>query len=528
MLCSLAREYWWETDIYFVPPNNRDDFQIELFIKQYRPDLISFSFKSFERNQALSLAKTIRRITHTKIIAGGIHPSLMPYDMVQTNLFDAIIVGDGMGIWEDILERYIDLNGEIIYGKAHPNKDFYTKYFYSKSQIERMKSTEMATVLTSIGCPYKCSFCHSGSQRFFPYPIENIARHVLELYNQYGVRNFHFLDDLFAGNIKRLQEFQKIIEKSGSDIAFSSQVSGKADIFNEDIAQELIKLGVETVNFGIETASSRLLKFLNKKQTIEDCYKAIHVCHKLGLNCVINLMFGIPTQDDNDYKCTLEFVKSAKPDSVNCFFYSPYPGTKLYDYCFDHQYLPKSFDRNRFDWFGPSIDGTSSIQIKLNNVDYELATQYIKEIHQIMDRDEDLLEKMRVIDSYPWVLVGTTRHYYYITLIKKLSYFHWKNFCGYINIDKEAGFCLEKNIDTSFYQYDEKINKIPSLCITYSFLGADFRVIERYVQKLFGKDIPLISISSFQRGHSISDIKRLIKDRILISDIMTNRSHNND
>jgi hypothetical protein len=98
MLCYLAREYGWEVDIYFVPPHSKDNSQIELFIEQYQPDLIGFSFKSFERNQALSLAETMRDVVNAKIIAGGIHPSLMPDEIAQTGFFDAVVVGDGMGV----------------------------------------------------------------------------------------------------------------------------------------------------------------------------------------------------------------------------------------------------------------------------------------------------------------------------------------------------------------------------------------------------------------------------------------------
>ncbi|MBU0777707.1 B12-binding domain-containing radical SAM protein, partial [Patescibacteria group bacterium] len=419
ILCSLAREYGWDTDIYFVPPNlsNIDnENNIKLFIDEYKPDLISFTFKSFERIQALYLAKMLKSNLSIKIIAGGVHPTLMPEDVAIIQLFDTIIVGDGMGIWKDVLDNYNNydnLNGKnIIYGKSHPRKELYTNYFHSKSQIERMKSTETANILTAIGCMNKCNFCHSGNQKFFPMNIENVAQCVIDLYNKYDVRNFHFLDDLFSYNLKRLQKFREIIKESGLDIKFSSQISGMANVFNKEIAEELVKLGVETVNFGIETASPKLLKFLNKKQSVEDCYNAVQICHDFKLNCVINLMFGIPTQNEDDYECTLEFVKRAKPDSVSCFFYTPYPGTKLYDYCFDYKYLPESFDRNKFDWFKPCINGISDVQLKLNNIDYELANMYIEKIHEIVDNDKLLLKKMKIIDLHPWIIVGTSRHYY--------------------------------------------------------------------------------------------------------------------
>ena len=57
-------------------------------------------------------------------------------------------------------------------------------------------------------------------------------------------------------------------------MVFAVRSRAKADSFDANVAAELVKLGVETVNFGIETASPKLLKFLNKRQTAEDAYRA--------------------------------------------------------------------------------------------------------------------------------------------------------------------------------------------------------------------------------------------------------------
>ncbi len=47
MLCSLTKKYGWDTDIYFVEPNLKDYTKVKDFILEYKPDIISFSFKSF-------------------------------------------------------------------------------------------------------------------------------------------------------------------------------------------------------------------------------------------------------------------------------------------------------------------------------------------------------------------------------------------------------------------------------------------------------------------------------------------------
>ncbi len=65
----------------------------------------------------------------------------------------------------------------------------------------------MITVLTSRGCPYKCSFCFKGivGRTYRQRSPENIVAELRHLIDKYGVRNFYFMDDLFTINVKRLE-----------------------------------------------------------------------------------------------------------------------------------------------------------------------------------------------------------------------------------------------------------------------------------------------------------------------------------
>ena len=60
--------------------------------------------------------------------------------IIQTGLFDAVVVGDGMGYGKIFLMNMKNLNGEIICGKQHPINIYITGISIPKSQIERMKS----------------------------------------------------------------------------------------------------------------------------------------------------------------------------------------------------------------------------------------------------------------------------------------------------------------------------------------------------------------------------------------------------
>ncbi len=510
MLCNAAQAHGWTVDILYVPPGD-DALGLLSHIRTYKPDLVGFSIKSFERKQAFEIAAAVRNASSVKTIAGGVHPTLMPEEAVQSGLFDGVIVGDGMGVIARTLDDYQQLDGTVITGEPHPDKELYCRFFYSQSQKKRMRGTETASLLSTHGCPYHCKFCHAGRDKYQVFPIEHVARSALNLYKDYGVRSFHFLDDLFATNVKRLRQFRRIVEETFPELSFSSQVSGRANSFTREIADELVLLGVETVNFGIETASTRLLELLNKKQTVEDCYRAMEVCRDTGLNCVVNLMFGFPIECEQDYMDTLEFVQKTQPDHIHPFFFTPYPGTELYDYCFDNHLFPESYDRNRFDWFEPQGKGISGIQARLKGVDYDLALQYVERIKDAVNRDKALFERMEIIDRTPWVLVGTSRHYYFGLLLKTLSGREWRNCLGYINMDEEAGFVLEDS-EIRIPMYNRREDNVPLCCATYSFIGSDYATVQRYLEMQFEEGMPLISISSFRRSHSAAEIRSILNE----------------
>ena len=158
MLCDLAQKHGWIVDIIFIGPNDKSKI-LESCIQTYHPDLIAFSFKSFERKQAFEVAEQVRKSCSIKMISGGIHSTLMPDDVMDSGFFDAVVVGDGMGVFENILDNYRQLDHQIIYGSPHPDQSRYTQYFHSESQKKRMRSTQTSTILSAIGCPYDCTFC---------------------------------------------------------------------------------------------------------------------------------------------------------------------------------------------------------------------------------------------------------------------------------------------------------------------------------------------------------------------------------
>lgn len=517
MLARLAQDYGWEADIVFIPPQ-MDLAELQERVASARPNFFALSFRSYERHQAFRVAAAVKSMG-IKVIAGGFHPSAMPQDLIRSGHFDAIVQGDGMGVLDTILDNYNHFeNGQIIKGKRHHDKSAYLRYFFTESQKDLMKNTGVVNMLTSIGCPFSCKYCGSSRMDYFMIPEEDLVANMIEYVVNYGIKIFTFQDDLLCASLKRLRSICALLNDglakhglSNQEIGFGKSINARASSFNEEIAAELVRMGVTDVSFGIESSSTKLLNFLNKKQKQEDCYRAIELCRKYGLYSRVNLMFGVPTQDRDDYEASLKFVEEARPEIANLFYFTPYPGTDLYDYCFDNGYIPEACDRNSFDWFEPEIDGIRQIQFRLKNIDYDLATSYMDQISNIYDVNHFLHPLLKDIDRHPWVLVGSSVQIYFSQIINHLKKYDLKNYLGHWDVDPDASYSIAKRVDDKIYR--QNADGVPISFVTYCHTtGRDFHNFKNMINEKFG-DVPLISISTMKR-HTADEISRMIMDRL--------------
>ncbi len=85
-------------------------------------------------------------------------------------------------------------------------------------------------------------------------------------------------------------------------------------------------------HLSLQSGSTKTLKAMNRKYTAEDFLNSINLIRKHFDNAGIttDIIVGFPTETEEDFIETLEFVKKAKFSDIHCFPYSPRSGTKSY------------------------------------------------------------------------------------------------------------------------------------------------------------------------------------------------------
>jgi radical SAM superfamily enzyme YgiQ (UPF0313 family) len=103
-------------------------------------------------------------------------------------------------------------------------------------------------------------------------------------------------------------------------------------LFNEQIAELLKNMGFVSIRFGLETASDRLLRRINKKATVEDHQNAINIANKHGIPICGSVMRGLPGETEKDRELTRKFIAKNKDKfSVSGDYeFRPFPGSKFY------------------------------------------------------------------------------------------------------------------------------------------------------------------------------------------------------
>jgi radical SAM superfamily enzyme YgiQ (UPF0313 family) len=100
-----------------------------------------------------------------------------------------------------------------------------------------------------------------------------------------------------------------------------------------EIATKMKNMGFQRVRFGAESGSNRMLKLINKQETVEDHQRCIDICVQVGLNVCASLIQYLPGEEVEDRQLTAEFRR--KNQTVLCisgnYKFQPFPGTHFYD-----------------------------------------------------------------------------------------------------------------------------------------------------------------------------------------------------
>jgi hypothetical protein len=160
------------------------------------------------------------------------------------------------------------------------------------------------------GCYWaKCAFCDTSLPYiscFEPGDATRLADHMEAMIKQTGITGFHFVDEAAPPRI--LRELSEEIIRRNLTVSWWTNIRFEK-AFTPELCALLEKAGCIAVSGGIEVASNRLLKLMNKGVTIEQTTVCANNLTNSNIMVHAYLMYGFPTQTLQETIDALEYIR---------------------------------------------------------------------------------------------------------------------------------------------------------------------------------------------------------------------------
>jgi len=366
----------WENE---TPTANPDvvrvgltDAQIKKAVQEYDPDLVGVSCMFSVQHKIYPRILSVIKSANPEIItvAGGAHVTVCQEEVLKDPNCDYIIQGEAEESFVDLLDaiqgkkpfesidglgwkgdnskillnpktKWLEDLDQIPFPAYHIMK--LEQYFGLQATHGRRHASKFAPIVTSRGCPAKCTFCSANKMfgyKFRKRSVDNIMSEIKFLQENYGVKEIMFEDDNLTAERKHATElFHRLIEDN-SGLVWDTPNGVGLWALNEEMLDLMQKSGCVNVNFPVESGDQEVLKNIIKKPLdLKRVRGLLKYCRKIGLSYGMFLVIGSPGEKLSDVWTSFKFSAEAGCYNPHISVATPYPGTELYDECIDKDYF---------------------------------------------------------------------------------------------------------------------------------------------------------------------------------------------
>jgi anaerobic magnesium-protoporphyrin IX monomethyl ester cyclase len=351
-IATVLRDNGHEVELLDALAEQRDLDYVSKIAKRYDSIVISTSTMSFdEDSQVLAELKKANKDLDTIIF--GSHPTFMPEYALKKGSIDIIVRREPEYVIRDVvnaLEKGDDSwkkirgigyreNGKQILNEFYPfieNLDevpfpdralLPERLDYFNPIIKRIPYT---TMMTSRGCPGKCTFCtvpyfYGSSVR--KRSAENVLDE-LRLIEKQGYREVWIRDETFTFFRERNERVCKTIIDEKMDLTWIC--NARVGTVDNEIMELMKKAGCHMIKFGVESGVQEVLNNVKKGVKVEMTRKNFKEAHEVGMDTHAHIMLGMPGDTRETVEKTIRFVREIDPTTATFGICTPYAGTELF------------------------------------------------------------------------------------------------------------------------------------------------------------------------------------------------------
>jgi anaerobic magnesium-protoporphyrin IX monomethyl ester cyclase len=304
-------------------------------------DLVGISTTTSTAPAAYALADQLRA-AGLPVIIGGPHPTFLPDDALphadyvargeggdglMLELVEAL-AGErelasirGLSFWRDGRPVHNELRERCADLDSLPTPDL--------SLIVGSQRIHETPVMTSLGCPFDCTFCTVTMMFGRAYRMRSPESVIAEL-DAKKPKAVFFYDDNFAADKRRLKKLLQMMIDRGITPKWQAQV--RTDVArDEELLALMRRSGCHRLALGFESVDQATLDSYAKSQTVEDIKRSIAALHRHGIKCHGMFVVGADNDTERTAGDIVAFAKRYRIDSLMLNILTPGLGTKQYE-----------------------------------------------------------------------------------------------------------------------------------------------------------------------------------------------------
>jgi anaerobic magnesium-protoporphyrin IX monomethyl ester cyclase len=352
-LAAVAQRGGHETRIVDAPTLGLSAEKLRAEIVGWRPDLLGVSSTAIGHRDALQLVREVKEhLPDVFTVLGGPHVTFLDEETLQScPPLDAVVRGEGELTFAELLEllpspaRLATVTGltyrdgdRVVRNPDRPlvadldSLGFPAYHLLPMGQYRLGRSMQFSNMLSSRGCPYRCTFCASSSlfgKRWRCHSPEHVVAEMELLRDRFGVRHIEILDDTFTLSHERVRQICDRLLRRNVGIWWTA--SSRVGTLTPDLARTLYRAGCRLLFFGFESASQPVLDFLCKGIKVEQARETVAIARRAGLQTMGSFILGTPVDTRESIRRTIRLARTLALNYAEFTLLTPYPGTPLYE-----------------------------------------------------------------------------------------------------------------------------------------------------------------------------------------------------
>ncbi|HBW21950.1 MAG: hypothetical protein A2X28_01870 [Elusimicrobia bacterium GWA2_56_46] len=320
-------------------------------LRSFRPDFLLVQIFTMNRVASYRLIKLARQVLpDVKIIIGGVHASIYYEQLLKNFEVDCAVIGEGEETVVELLGALASglsaagirgaaykENGAVVKNPDRPLIEDLDALPFPRHDLFIQPDREMACILTTRGCPFRCSFCclHTISRRKFrKRSVKNVADEVEYILKTFkNINTIQLADDTFTLDQPRAIEFCKEVIRRNIKVKFLC--SARIKPASVELFKLMEQAGFTGIGFGLETGSAKLLRSIHKNITREDVLETFRMLKDVDIKIVTYLMVGFPGENRDTLAETIDLINKLR--QIKYFEFAGvarlwvYPNTEVYD-----------------------------------------------------------------------------------------------------------------------------------------------------------------------------------------------------